>query len=284
MKKRNLLCVVSVLVISAVVTAYIATQRRGDAIRGKPAGTVYAASTKPTKSVKSAAPKESPAEVAVRAAGARKRHIFVTFYKRGDSPSDKMLAAMRSARGKLSSRANFVNVDVGNPGNQGLMKRYGVDRAPIPLTLVLAPNGAVTAGFPREIKSTDFSDVFVSGGLADVLKVLQSGKLAAVCVQSAGTKFNKESSSAAEGLKAESPVAGKVGVVKVDPTDARELKFLQQCKVDIKAANAQILLIVPPGRLLGTFDGNTTKDKLMAGLQSALSSCGSGCGPSGCAP
>ena len=284
MKKRNLLGIVSVLVISAVVTAGIATQHKGDAIGGKPAVTAYAASTKSTKSVKSAAPKESPAEVAVRAAGARKRHIFVTFYKKGDASSDKMLAAMRSAKGKLSSRANFVNVDVGNTGNQGLIQRYGVDSAPIPLTLVLAPNGAVTAGYPRDIKSTDFSDVFVSDGLADVLKVLQSGKLAAVCVQSARTKFNKESSSAAEGLKADSPVAGKVGVVKIDPTDGTELKFLQQCKVDVKAANAQILLILPPGRLIGKYDGDTTTDKLMAELQQALSSCGTGCAPSGCGP
>ena len=284
MKKRNLLCIVSVLVISAVVTARIVTQRKEDAIGSKPAGTAYAASTKSTKSVKSAVAKDSPAEVAVRAAATRKRYIFVTFYTRGDSSSDKMLAVVRSARGKLSSLANFVNVDVGNPANQGLMKRYGVDSAPIPLTLVLAPNGAVTAGFPREIGATDFSDVFASDGLADVLKVLQSGKLAAVCVQSARTKFNRESSSAAEGLRADSPVSGKVGVVNIDPTDGRELKFLQQCKVDVKAANAQIVLILPPGRVIGKFDGNTTTDKLMAALQTALSSCGTGCGPSGCGP
>jgi hypothetical protein len=210
--------------------------------------------------------------------------VFVTFYKKQDASSDKMLAAIRSARGKLSNRANFVSVDVGSAANQALVKRYDVDRAPLPLTLVLAPNGAVTAAFPGEIKSADFSGVFVSDGLADVLKVLQDGKLAAVCLQNGKTKYNKESLAAAEGLRADSRLSGRVAVVRIDPADRGESKFMEQCKVNTSSADSQIVLIVPPGRVLGAFDGNTTKDKLMAGLQAALASCGSGCGPSGCGP
>ena len=282
MKNRNQFHVVSALVIVAVAMGIIAVTNREETITGRP---VLAASVNQTKQAKSAAVKVSPTEVAIRTAAARKRYIFVTFYKKGDAASNKMLAVIKSVQGKLSSKANFAIADVANPIHQRLVKRYGVNSASIPLTLVLAPNGAVTAGFPKEIKSTDFSDVFVSDGLANVLKVLQDGKLAAVCIQGAKTKFNKESLAAAEGLKTDSRLSGNVGVVRIDPTDHRESKFLQQCKINSGSANSQIMIIIPPGRVIGTFDGNTTKDKLMAGLQSAMSSCGSGgCGPSGCGP
>jgi len=195
-----------------------------------------------------------------------------------------MLATVKSVQGKLSARASFTTADVGNPVHKVLINRYGVDRAPMPLTLVLAPNGAVTGGFPKEVKPTDFSDVFVSNGMADVLKALQNGKLAAVCLQNGRTKYNKESLGAAQGMGADSRLSGRVEVIKIDPADRAESKFLQQCKVNTGSANSQVMLLVPPGKMLGVFDGNTTKDKLMASLQSALSSCGSGCGPSGCGP
>jgi len=279
MSKRSYAATVLALVIAGTV---VIVWQRDMTPRGT-VGTLYAAAAKPAKQPSSAA-KQSPAEIAIRASAARRRYVFVTFYKKQDTSSTKMLAAIRSARGKLSNRANFVSVDVGSAANQALVKRYDVDRAPLPLTLVLAPNGALTAAFPREIETSDFSDVFVSEGLADVLKVVQSGKLAAVCLQNGKTKFNKESLAAAEGLRADSRLSGRVGIVKIDPSDRAELKFLQQCKVNNGSADSQIVLIVPPGRVLGAFDGNTTKDKLMAGLQAALASCGSGCGPSGCGP
>ena len=177
-----------------------------------------------------AATKASPAETSIKAAGRQNRYAIVTFYKKNDAASTKMLAEAKQLQAKYSSRANFVSADVGNAAHKELISQYGVDRAPIPLTLVIAPNGAVTAGYPSEIKKTDLSDAFVSSGMADVLKVLQSRKLALVCVQNGKTKFNKESMAAAEGLKAEKTLPGLVEIVQIDPTDSRESKFLQQCR------------------------------------------------------
>lgn len=284
MRKAKAYPILAILVVAAVAAATIAViHARGTAV-GKSASTAYAASGKPVAQSKPTTAKESAAEKAIRSAAGRQRYVVVTFYKKGDAAGSKMLAAVKSMQSKLSNRADFVTVDSGNPANQALVTRYGVDRAPSPLTLALAPNGAVTAGFPNEIKTTDFSNVFVSGGEAAVLKTLQSGKLALVCLQNGKTKYNKASVTAAEGLKADKTLPGSVGIVKIDPSDRRESEFLQKCRVNAGLANSQVMMIIPPGRILGTFDGNTTKDKLMASLQSALKSCGSGCGPSGCGP
>ena len=227
-----------------------------------------------------AAAKKSSAETAIQAAAKKNRYVFVTFYKKNDDASTKMLAEVKKLKTKYSNRADFVSVDMGNKVNQDLISRYDVDRAPIPLTLVLAPNGAVTAGYPNEIKKTDLSDAFVSEGMADVLKVLQDGKLAAVCLQNSKTKHNKESLDAAKGLRSDKRLADLVGIVTVDPSDKDESKFMQLCKADANSAEAQLVVIVPPGRIVGKFDGATSKDTVLA---SVIKSCSSGgCGPSGC--
>ena len=282
MRKAKVYPILAILVVAGIAATITVIHSRETA--DKSASTAYAASSKPAAQSKPTTAKESAAEKAIRSAAERKRYVVIAFYQKGDAAGNKMLAVVKSMHNQLSNRADFVTVDTGSSANQALVTRYGVDRAPSPLTLVLAPNGAVTAGFPSEIKTTDFSGVFVSDGQAAVLKALQSNKLALVCLQNGKTKYNKESMTAAEGLKADKTLPGLVGIVKIDPSDSRESSFLQKCKVNAGSANAQVLMIIPPGKVLGTFDGNTTKDKLMASLQSAMQSCGSGCGPSGCGP
>lgn len=283
MKKGKLFLVIGVCVVVALAVGVIA-MRDGGIVGDKSAGTAFAAS-KPATQAKPAAPKETTAERAIRTAAGKDRYVVVTFYKKGDAASDKMLATVKAMRSKVANKADFVSVDAGSSANQALIKRYQADRATIPVTLVVAPNGAITAGFQKEIKpGTDLSDAFVSDGQADVLKVLQSGKMALICLQNGKTKYNKESMTAAEGMKADKSLAGVVEIVKIDPANKAESKFLQTCKANITSANSQVVMIIPPGRILGTFDGNTTKAKLMASLQSCMSSCGAGCGPSGCGP
>jgi len=226
----------------------------------------------------------SSAENAIRAAAKQNRYVFVTFYKNNDSASKEMLADVKSIQGKFANRADFVSVDVGDKANRQVVTRYGADRSPIPLTIVIAPNGAITAGFPREIKKTDFSDVFVSDGTAAVLKVMQNRKIAAVCLESSRTKYNKQCSATARGVRSDSMLGGAVETVTIDPSDRSESKLLKQWAVNSDSANAQLVVIAPPGRVVGKFDGAASKDSVMASLMKSLSGgCGGGsCGPGGC--
>lgn len=232
-----------------------------------------------------AAPKTSPAETALQAAARQKRYVFLTFYKQNDTASTKMLADAKALQAKHSNRANLVIADVGNTVHQALISRYGADRSPIPLALVIAPNGAVTASFPNAISKTDLSDAFVSNGMADVFKVLQDGKLAAICMQNSKTKLNKESLAAAEGLKYGAQFRDALDIVKVDPSDSTEAKLVQSCRISPSVENAQLVVIAPPGRIIGTFDGTATTETIGAAITKALSggTCGSG-GGGGCCP
>lgn len=224
------------------------------------------------------------AENAIKAAAKKNRYVFVTFYKNNDSASKEMLADMRSIQKKYTRRADFVNVNVGTKANSKVVSRYGADRSPIPLTIVIAPNGAITGGFPREIKKTDFSDVFVSKGTAAVLKIMQSRKIAAVCLENSTTKYNKQCSATARVVKSDSRLGGAVEVVKIDPSDRSESKLLKQWGVNGDSANAQLVVIAPPGRIMGKFDGNASKDNVMSSLMKSMSGgcSGGSCGPGGC--
>jgi len=288
MQKNRIIYIVIVLVI-ALVAIGLAKTRNGTADKSEvqAANTADTTVAKESQSKPEPAPKPSPENAAIYAAAKQNRYVFVTFYRKDDAASKKMQAAMKPVQAKLSHRANFVSVDVDDPVQQEVVSRYGADRSPVPLTLVIAPNGAVTAGYPKEIKKTEFSDAFVSNGMASVLKVLQGQKLAAVCVQGSRTKNNKKSLATAEELKAAPELGGSVEIIKIDPSDRTESKFMKMCRVDTRSTDAQLLVLAPPGKLVGKFASADTKDTIMTTLKSALGGggCGGGsCGPSGCGP
>lgn len=214
------------------------------------------------------------------AAAKQDLYTFVTFYKANDQASTKMLADVKKIQSKLSSRATFKSVNVADASQKALIQRYGIDRSPVPLTLVLAPNGAVTAGFPNAITKTDFSDVFVSKGEAEVLKALQSQKMAALCLQNSETKHNQESLAAAKGLAADKQYAGKMQVIRVDPADSKEAKLLKKLKINASSGEAQVAVIVPPGKVAATFSGAVSVSTMVAKLNEACGT-GSSCGPAG---
>jgi len=228
---------------------------------------------------------DASANSAIRTAARQNRYIFVTFYRPNDGASQQMLAVVQTIQGKLANRADFVSVDMTNTANRSVITRFGADRSPVPLTIVVAPNGAVTAGYPRTIDANgDFTRVFVSRGQADVLKVLQAGKLAVVCVQNGSTHYNHECAANASALKADSRFGSAVVIVRINPADREEAGFLQQNNINTGSGEAQLVVFAPPGRIIGTFTGNTLQATVVANVQRSLGGgcCNGHCGPNGC--
>ncbi len=282
MRATRTLCVfVALVIVLAALVGCSNTRSRSTARpRAQAPHARKSAAAKPAGKPESVVPKVSPAETAINAAARRNRYVFVTFLRRGDEASKSMLEALKPVRAKLSHRADFVSVDADDPAQQEVVSRYGADRSPIPLTIVIAPNGAVTAGYPNEITKTDLSDALVSNGLASVIKALQNQKLAIVCIQNAHTRHNKESMAAAKGLASAEGFAGAAEVVQINPADSREAKTLRQLQVKANPSEAQIVVIAPPGKVAGRFSGAVSTDAMVASVSKACGSGGS-CGPSG---
>ena len=224
--------------------------------------------------------------VAIRQAAAVGKHLFIFFYEKDDAATRSARKTFKSALGKIGDTAIWMAIDRNNSAEKEIVREYGIGRAPMPLVLVLAPNGAITGGFPAKNLSEDkLRDSIASRGFQACLKALQERKLVFVCAQNSSTKSNDAAMQGVNDFKSDLRFANFTEIVKVDPSDAAEAKFLAQLKIDPKTQEASTAFLAPPGVVLNTTSGSTSKDTLIGLLMAASSGCGAGgCAPSGCGP
>ncbi|MFH1747900.1 MAG: hypothetical protein ABIG44_12770 [Planctomycetota bacterium] len=209
------------------------------------------------------------------------KYAFVFFFRANDERTQTMRAALESGVEEMPEKAEFIAVDVTDPLEKAIMNRFKVSRAPMPLILALAPNGAVTRGFTRNFNEKQLEQAFVSPCQAQCLKSLQEGKMVLVCIQNDQTVHNEEAMQGVNEFKADQLYTAQTAIVSVDPTDESEADFLKKLRVSPETEEAVTVLMAPPGRSIATFTGVTNKADIVAATKKA----GSGCDPkSGCCP
>jgi hypothetical protein len=215
-----------------------------------------------------------------------KKYLFLFFWKQDDEQTAAMRKVFDAATGKAADRAESIALNVTDPAEKAIVEKYMLDRAPMPLVLAVAPNGAITGGFPTRFEEKDLLDAFASPCTAQCMKLLQENKLVLLCVQNSATKWNDEAMKAVREFKADARFAPATEIVVLDPADKAEAKFLTDLKVDSKTTQAVTAFLVPPGSAIALFDGPVGKDALVSTLQSAMAGgcAGGSCGPGGCAP
>jgi hypothetical protein len=155
----------------------------------------------------------------------------------------------------------------------------------MPLVLALAPNGAVTGGFPGQFDEQDLLGAFASPCTEQCMKRLQEGKLVLLCVQNADTESNDAALKGVRDFKADERFGHATAIVTLDPTDPAEFEFLADLQIDPNSPEANTVFLVPPGAPIAMFQGATSKEELIANLERASTACGpGGCGPGGCGP
>ena len=222
---------------------------------------------------------------AVRHAAKAEEDLFVFFYKGQDAQTRKMREVFDSATQKVEDDAEAIAVNVSDASERGIVDKFRVGRAPMPLVLVVAPNGAIAGGFPSKFEEEQLLNALVSPCMAECLKGLQERKLVFVCVQNKKTKENEAAMKGVRAFEKDRRFSGATEVLKVDPADRDEKAFLAKLQVDLDTDKALTVFLAPPGTRIATIQGATDKEALVTKLMSAMSSCGpggGGCGPSGC--
>jgi hypothetical protein len=226
---------------------------------------------------------------AEKAAGAG-RYLFVFFHNADDEQTRRMRQVFDGAAARAAARADSIVVNVTDPSEKETVEQFGVAAAPMPLVLVLAPNGATTGGFPQTFTEQQLVDGIVSSGMAKCLKALQDRKLVFLCVQNDRTTLNRGAMRGVRAFAADARFSQATEIVLVDPADPEEARLLAQLKIDPGMRDAITVFLAPPGSAIARFQGATDKETLVTTLMAATSSsgCGSGssagCGPTGCAP
>ncbi|ODU25225.1 MAG: hypothetical protein ABS95_00410 [Verrucomicrobia bacterium SCN 57-15] len=236
-----------------------------------------------SSSLPQAAPASDTGIVALRRASEANQYLFVFFYEKEDDATRAARKTFDEAVKKIAPAPRSVVVDRAAAGEKEIVQQFGVDRAPMPLVLAIAPNGAVTGGFrAADLTEQRLVDSVATPSMQQCLKALQERRLVFVCLQNGRTDANEAAMKGVNEFKADARFAEATTIVKLDPSDPKELKFLAQLKADPNAKLASTAFLAPPGVILAKVDGPTSKDNLVAALTKAMASCGSGCSPSGC--
>ncbi|OHB80914.1 MAG: hypothetical protein A2V98_05595, partial [Planctomycetes bacterium RBG_16_64_12] len=224
---------------------------------------------------------------AIQHATAANKYLFVFFWKEKSQQTDAMWSVLQSALSQVADRAESVAINVSDPAEIQMVAKFGIDRSPVPLVLALAPNGAITKGFPLKLDEQQLLQAFVSPATASCLKALQARKLVLLSIQSRSPYVRQVSlQKGVADFAADARFAGATEIVSIDPADPAEASLLHDLQVDPRATNSVTVFLAPPGSVVGKFDGAVTKEQLVAKLQTAQSDpCAGGkCGPGGCGP
>jgi hypothetical protein len=227
----------------------------------------------------------SPAFAAMQSAAEQGQYSFVFFWKENNDQTQRMYTELNNAAAKIPA-VKVVPVSVIDPKEKKTVEHFGADRAPLPLTAAVAPNGAVTKAWPLQVRAGQLQEGIVSSGTAQCLKAMQDQKIVLLCVQNGKSHYGEASLAAAAGFKADTRFAAATEVVALDPADAREAAFLQSLQLNPKSVEAVTVILAPPGRPIARFVGAVTTDAIVAKVTSAQSGCcpGGQCGPNGCCP
>jgi hypothetical protein len=221
---------------------------------------------------------------AIRAAAAANKYLFVFFSKADDEQTRAMRVVFDGTMKKASDRAQWAALNVTDSQEKDIVVKFDLSRAPMPLVLAIAPNGAVTGGFPSRFTETQLLDAFASPVLQQVMKHLQNRRLVFVCVHNDKTKSNDLAMQGVNEFKADERFASATEIVMLDPADPSEASFLADMKIDPKTEEAMTIFMAPPGAVVAEYKGATDKTELADTLQKASSGCcpGGSCGPGGC--
>ena len=230
---------------------------------------------------RTATPRTSKGLAAIDSAARSGKYLFIFFWKANDKQSQTMYGVFRSTMEKWGESADSIAINMGARSEKPVVDKFGVSRAPMPMVLALAPNGAVTKGFPIKFDENQLREGFVSPCTAKCLKCMQDRKLVLLCVQNEKTQFTQVAMTAAQNFKADARYAKTTEIVTLNPEDQAEAAFLEDLKVDPRTSQAVTVVLAPPGKPVASFVGAVTKDQIVAKVQAGACA-GGKCGPGGC--
>lgn len=221
-----------------------------------------------------------PSDVAFKRASAEGKHLFILFFESDDAATQAACKTLDTVTAQLADKALQIAVKKDAPEETALTDRFGIRAAPLPLVLVLAPNGAVTLGCTGQgITAEKLRAGIASPTHQKCLKALQDGKVAILFVCRKSEPDDGPALRGMHELGSDPTYSKAVEIVRVDPSDGAETAFLKRLNIDPNA-DLTTLVLVPPMSLLKRFTGAVTKESLTDALKTA--SLGCGCGPGGC--
>jgi hypothetical protein len=215
--------------------------------------------------------KLSAGETVLAEAAAAKKHTFILFYKAEDAVTLKIAKILDDAVAVRGDRATVMHVPANDPGEKRLVEKYKVARTPMPLTLCVAPNGAVTGVYSQKLEDRLVEEAIVSPKTADCLKAVQDNKVVILCVR---TPESKSLPKAISEFKVDPHFNTRLAVIDLATNDKTEASFLANLEVDPTTVKDSIMVFMaPPGVMVGRYTAAAPKALMAADLHKAGKCC-----------
>jgi hypothetical protein len=196
---------------------------------------------------------------------------FILFWKQQDANTQQFAETLRSVAARRSERVTWNSLDIKDAANRSVVDHYGVSRAPMPLAICVAENGAVTGVFARRPTEESLERSLVTPAMADVTKALQDKKIVVVHVQPTP---QTPLPAGAAAFTADPDFQARTTIINVVRGDPNESRFLTDMKIDSQSVSDSMLVVMaPPGVLVGKFDAGVAKDQITAQLHAAGKCC-----------
>lgn len=223
---------------------------------------------------------------AMRNAAEANETLFLFCWKEDDANTKRMYQTLQAGLKELGAGVTSASTNVADPRQEETVKKFGLDRAPMPLVLAIAPNGAITGGWPIQMSKEQMREAIVSETEMQALKALQSRKLVLLCLYHPNGENRLPEFHGARDFKSASPYGPATEMVMANIEEDGTAPFLKRLRIEPSKTPDSCLLLAPPGNLVAQFASTATKDEIMAKLKAAQSNpCAGGqCGPGGCGP
>jgi hypothetical protein len=205
-----------------------------------------------------------------QAAEAGPKFTFLLFWKENNAATQAMATTLKSGLPTRPQQTEWTAVNVTDPANKELVERYKVSRAPMPLLMCVADNGAITGAVPDRINDKTIDKLLVTPTMTQCMKALQDGKLVLVHVKADDQAVVPKG---ATDFAADPSFKDRTTMVSFHRDDPSEKRFLADMQIDAKSQGSLVSLLAPPGVLVGKYADGISKDQIAAELHAAGKCC-----------
>lgn len=207
---------------------------------------------------------------ATPAASQMPKFTFILFWKENNAATQGMTEGLKAALAKRSQRAEWTSVNVNDSANRPVVDRFQVERAPMPMVLCVAHNGAITGAMVRQVSEQAVENALVTPAMVEATKALQDKKIVVVHVKQ---DARQPLPAGASQFMQDPNFKDRSTTVNVLSADPAESRFVREMKIQGNEASDSVVLLAPPGVLVGKYPGTVTTDQLAAALHAAGKCC-----------
>jgi len=207
--------------------------------------------------------------------------VFLVVTDPNVTVTDKALEIANKAKAGVTNSI-VLQMNRSDAANADLVAKYRLAGAPLPLILVIAPNGIVSAGYTLNQATPELlAKAVPSPKKSEVLKTLSDGKSVFIVVT--GKSMSGKNNVMNTCQQACIEMENNAKMVEVSLDDAREKEFLSELKVQMNAKEPVTYVINSKGQITGTFGDDVNATTLVASAKKvAATGCCPGGSKSGC--